>query len=99
VIGVALAAVLLLPALIWLLRSSGDPAAKPKVAVKLSPAQQRHAELLEARKNLERQIEILRTPVGMRPVPDSRAEMEELKAVLAAINRELEADAVPGVKD
>lgn len=101
-ITLALAVILALPALIWVLRHSGDPGAKPKRPVKLSPAEERHAALLEARQRVERQIEILRTPVGVggrNAPPDTRREMQELREVLAAINQKLEADAASGVKN
>lgn len=84
---------LVVPALAWLLRNSGDPVHHPK-PVPLSPAEQRHADLLQARRDLERQIEILLVPAGTGgrdAPPDTRREMRELQQVLAGINQELAA--------
>ena len=74
--GFVVAAVLVVACLVWVVRESGNPGpVEGKPGKPLSPEQGRRAELIEARKTVERQLEILQCPVGasMRNAPCATA--------------------------
>ena len=96
-IDIFLIAAVLIPGAIWLIRFSGDPTKSKRGSfekVAKPPTRTRRDELREARARIERQMEILRTPVGgpsyQNAPPSMSAELAELQEVLDGINRELE---------
>ena len=78
----------------WLLRESGDPG-RPvdSFGVPIEPpGKTRRQELLEARTKIQRQLEILQSPVGRQRVnmaPYVEYEMAELQALLDDVDKEL----------
>jgi len=77
---------------VWIIRHSQNPADYGK-APEPKKIPTRMDELVEARKRLERQIEILERPAGCNiqdAPPNTDAEMKELKRVLAQIQQEIE---------
>ena len=79
----------------WFLRETGDPA-RPIDSITGEPLdpppKTRRQELIEARAKIERQIEILQSPVGRQRVnasPYIEYELAELQALRDGINEEL----------
>jgi hypothetical protein len=79
----------------WFLRETEDPA-RPVDSITgeplKPPPKTRHQELTEARANVQRQIEILQSPVGRQRVnasPYVEYELAELHALLDEIDGEL----------